>query len=128
MAEGVLDASAMLAFVHGEPGGAFVARFVGTSSASAINLAEAASRLVESGLTEAEARTALGELALGRVVPFDAEAAFRCAALRLATRAAGLSLGDRACLDLARELHLPAITADRSWTSLALAVEVQLIR
>ena len=114
--------------VHGEPGADFVARFVGSSHASALNLAEAASRLIENGLTESDARSALGELGLVSVVPFNVEAAFRCAALRPHTRRAGLSLGDRACLDLARELALPAIRADRSWTSLSLDVEVQLIR
>jgi PIN domain nuclease of toxin-antitoxin system len=41
---------------------------------------------------------------------------------------AGLSLGDRACLALASALGLPAITADRRWPSLALGVEVRVLR
>ena len=54
----------------------------------------------------------------------------RSAELRLATRTAGLSLGDRACLALAAELGAPALTADRSWTGIAEAagVAVQVVR
>jgi PIN domain nuclease of toxin-antitoxin system len=37
----------------------------------------------------------------------------------------GLSLGDRACLALAAALGVPAVTADRSWQSVAEAVGVQ---
>jgi PIN domain nuclease of toxin-antitoxin system len=40
-----------------------------------------------------------------------------------------LSVGDRACLALARRLRLPAITADQEWTRLQLAdVVVTVIR
>jgi PIN domain nuclease of toxin-antitoxin system len=45
--------------------------------------------------------------------------------LRPATRRAGLSLGERACLALAATLGLPAITADRGWQRVADAVGVQ---
>ena len=48
--------------------------------------------------------------------------------LRTVTRAAGLSLGDRACLALARREALPVVTADRAWQQLALDVPVELIR
>ena len=41
---------------------------------------------------------------------------------------AGLSLGDRACLALAQQLNLPAITADRVWEGVVEDVAVHLIR
>ncbi len=46
------------------------------------------------------------------------------------TRAAGLALGDRFCLALARRLRSPVLTADRVWAAIAEAVdvEVRLIR
>jgi PIN domain nuclease of toxin-antitoxin system len=44
------------------------------------------------------------------------------------TRSAGLSVGDRACLGLAKELDLPVVTADRMWASLDLGIEIELIR
>lgn len=40
----------------------------------------------------------------------------------------GLSLGDRACLALAAELGIPALTADQTWAGLDIGVKVELIR
>ena len=59
-----------------------------------------------------------------------ADQAWRSAGLRDLTRNAGSSLGDRACLALATELGLPAITADRTWATITagLGVAVVLIR
>jgi|GEM_PF-2780485 len=42
--------------------------------------------------------------------------------------AAGLSLGERACLALALALGRPLVTADRVWGNLDVGVEVILIR
>lgn len=50
------------------------------------------------------------------------------ARLRPLTKAAGLSLGDRACVALALRLRQPALTADRAWDGLALGVELRQIR
>ena len=54
--------------------------------------------------------------------------AYIAASLRPATRAKGLSLGDRACLALAIERGVPALTADRAWMELDVGVDVRLIR
>jgi ribonuclease VapC len=50
--------------------------------------------------------------------------------LRPQTRSAGLSLGDHACLALARASRLPTLTSDRSWLAVAkeIGVQVELIR
>jgi PIN domain nuclease of toxin-antitoxin system len=60
----------------------------------------------------------------------DLTAALAAGHLRPATRGAGLSLADRSCLALARTLRLPALTADRSWLSVAdaVGVRVEMIR
>ena len=63
-----------------------------------------------------------------QIVPFDAELAYRAGMLRSATRPAGLSLGDRACLALAERLGLPALTADRAWGALQVGIPVDVIR
>ena len=62
------------------------------------------------------------------VWPVDYPLAREMARLRPVTRSAGLSLGDRACIALARSLSLPALTADRTWSALPLDVEIQVIR
>ncbi len=62
------------------------------------------------------------------VSPFDAEQAFHTGELHRQTRAYGLSMGDCACLALARARNLPVVTADRAWRSLPLDLEVVLIR
>lgn len=44
------------------------------------------------------------------------------------TQPLGLSLGDRACLAIAEERKLPAVTADRVWDSMETGIEVRVIR
>ena len=61
------------------------------------------------------------------IVPFDPAQALDTGLLRPPTRTRGLSLGDRACLALARARGLPAYTAERSWATLNLGVDIHLI-
>ncbi len=56
------------------------------------------------------------------------ELAVEIARLRKATRAAGLSLGDHACLALGRLTARPVLTADRSWAALDVGVRIMLVR
>lgn len=44
------------------------------------------------------------------------------------TSAAGLSLGDRFCLALARRMGAPALTADRPWSAVGAAVGVKVVQ
>ena len=126
----VLDASALLALLYREPGGDRVADALDQGAAiSAVNLAEVVARLSDAGVQEAAIGSLLGPLRLA-VFDFDIPAAFRTGLLRPLTRSAGLSLGDRACLALARHLGVPALTTDRSWERLqdAVGVRVQVLR
>lgn len=127
MAETVLDASALLALLGDEPGGGRVTACLPEALMSAVNLAEVAGVLIRSGVPPVEARGLLDDLAL-TVIPFDEDHAHRAAALRPATRAAGLSLGDRACLALAQSRNLPALTADRAWGKLKIGIRIEVIR
>jgi PIN domain nuclease of toxin-antitoxin system len=63
-------------------------------------------------------------------ISFDDAIAYEAGMLVAATKSAGLSFGDRACLALARRLRLPVMTADRAWSSIAstVGVTVDLIR
>lgn len=127
MSEVVLDASALLAVLKEEPGHERVAEVVSRAAMGAVNLSEVAAKLADAGMPEEAVREALGGLAL-EVHDFDRELAFRAGMLRPATRPAGLSLADRACLALGHRLGLPVLTADQTWKDLDLAVEVRLVR
>jgi ribonuclease VapC len=123
----VLDSSALLAFIHGEPGGEVVAGVVGDALMSSVNLAEVVTKLVERTGSLETARAALG-MATVEVIDFDKVQAEETGALVAHTRSCGLSLGDRACLTLAAREAAPVLTADRIWATLKLDVEVRLIR
>ena len=127
MTSAVLDTSALLAYVKGEPGAEIVASLIGDAVISAVNFAEAVTKLVEKGMTVDLARTALGVANID-VVDFGRELAEQTGGLVARTKSAGLSLGDRACLALAARERAPAITGDRAWSKLGLEIEVRLIR
>jgi PIN domain nuclease of toxin-antitoxin system len=120
MADVVLDASAVLALLNSEPGAAEVGAHLPGAFLSAVNAAEVAAKLVDAGAEAEDAGRSL--LRLGaRILPFEQADVVPAAHLRTASRSAGLSLGDRACLALAERLAVPALTADRAWAELNLA-------
>ena len=127
MSSVVLDSSALLAFIQGEPGGEVVAGLIGDALMSSVNLAEVVTKLVERTGSLERARAALG-MANIEVVDFDRSQAEQAGSLVRQTRSHGLSLGDRACLALAMRQAAPAVTADRIWAKVELDVEVRLIR
>ena len=124
----VLDASAILAVINGEPGAgkltpALLARAVG----SAVNLAEVQTKLVTRGWNSEEAWEDATS-PVREVVPFDEELAKMAGDLVKQTRPLGLSLGDRACLALGIALKAPVYTADGAWKRVKLGVRVHVIR
>ena len=124
----VLDASALLAQLHGEPGGNVVQAQGSGSVISSVNWAEVTQKVIAQGSREpGDVRRDLESVGL-QILPFTAEDAELAAYLWSTTRQAGLSLGDRACLSLAHRLELPALTADRAWSGLDLDIEVRFIR
>lgn len=125
MTDWVLDASAILALLQSEPGATRVASLAPAGVISAVNAAEVVTKLVRQGVDPIQAIAATRSAGCP-IVPVDADLAFRAATL--AADAKGLSLGDRVCLALAEREGVPALTADRAWAELGLAVEVELIR
>ncbi|MGH3267157.1 MAG: type II toxin-antitoxin system VapC family toxin [Trebonia sp.] len=122
-----IDASALLALLFGEPGAEAVAEAIaGGAAVSTVNLAEVATVLVRHGQDPA---VILGPVCQQLVVePFSDADALAAAGLYPRTSSKGLSLGDRACLALARRLAGPAVTAEHAWAELDLGIEVSLIR
>ena len=127
MNDAVLDASALLAVLRAEPGAERVEARLEGAIIGAVNLSEVVAKLIEDGVPEPQIRLAIGRLELD-VHAFDAEHAYLAGILREATRAFGLSFGDRACLALAQSLGAPALTADRSWSRLDLGIAIEVIR
>lgn len=123
----VLDASALLAAMLREPGADYVQHRLGEARISAVNLSEVVAKLQDRGVPDDVVEESLAELDL-LVVPFDAEQALVAGRLRGATKAAGLSLGDRACLALAAVLGATAITTDKAWAEPKLPVQIELAR
>lgn len=124
----VLDASAVLAVILGEPGAARVNQAIADGTfISSVNVTEVVTRQIDRGVSDGDARANVEELEI-EVVAFDEELAYRAGLLRSATRSAGLSLGDRACLALAERLGVPALTTDRIWGTLQLGIQIEVIR
>ena len=123
----VVDASALLAMLHSEPGAEIVEAAIDGGAISTVNWSEVQHRSLARGIDVAELRGDVQALGL-EIAPFTVEDAERAAALWRPTRSLGLSLGDRACLALAQRLARRALTADRTWLELDLGIEVRTIR
>ncbi len=123
----VVDSSAVLALLWGEPGSERVAEEIPAANMSSVNHAEIVGKLIDRGATETEAEKALSALGFS-VVPFDKAASFQAGYLRKYTRQFGLSLGDRACLAVAMILDAPVLTADRAWAELDLGLKIEVTR
>jgi ribonuclease VapC len=127
MAKIVLDASALLAFVNREPGEEKVTAVLGEAMISAVNLCEVITKLA---LRNGSPHRVLTELTSAEldVVDFDRVLAEAAGQLAARTRGQGLSLGDRACLALARREGATALTADSAWRRIDLGIDIQFIR
>ena len=125
----VLDASALLALLLEEPGADRVRAVIADTAISTVNLAEVVGYLARKGTAEADIRAMTDDLRVA-VMSFDEGLAYTAGLYLPATRTAGLSLGDRACLAIADRLAVRAQTTDRSWSRIAdtVGVEVELIR
>ncbi len=129
MSKYVLDSSALLGLTMGERGAERVTDLLESADCvmSAVNYAEVVAKLQEIGMRAPEVKARLEGLRLA-VQEFDREQALDCGWLRERTRSLGLSLGDRACLQLASAMSATAVTADRAWEKLKIGVRVELLR
>jgi PIN domain nuclease of toxin-antitoxin system len=125
----VLDASAVLALLHREPGWEMVAQRVAGATIGTVNLMEVMDKLTQQGVGTQAARDALDLLKL-EIRDFTRPLAEAASALLPYTKPFGLSLGDRACLAVAKMEKATVLTGDRVWQQVqdAIGVEVALIR
>lgn len=109
----VLDASALLAFLQGEPGAPVVEEVLAAGAAcGAANWSEVAQKVLAHGRNWDLARALLESYGI-RVEAVDLEDAEWAA--RRWRRGEGLSLADRLCLALGERLDVDVWTADVSW-------------
>ncbi len=123
----IFDASALLAYLHREPGWQVAERYLEHAVISAVNLSETLTILQRMQLP-AEVLKQVTHEVIAEIIPFDNEQALIAAQLIKLTRPYGLSLGDRACLALAKHEQLPVLTADSVWQQLDLGISVHLLR
>lgn len=123
----VLDASAVLCLLFDEPGAPAVEARLAGARLSAVNYHEVIAKLVDRGVPADEVITDLGALDV-EIVTVDQHQAETGGLMRAETRKLGLSLGDRACLALARQLGGIAVTADRVWREVDVGVRVEVVR
>lgn len=126
MSHAVLDASAILALLKSERGASKVAGVIADASVCAINQAEVISHFVHLGAPLDDVRAMLAALPY-TVIAADDALAWDAGGMRSVTASAGLSLGDRFCLALAKRLGAPAFTADKAWKDVAGAVGAKVV-
>lgn len=127
----VLDASAVLAFLQGEPGHELVQQALQSEACvvTAANQAEIIAKSLDRGVNAHGIQTILAELVYV-VIDIKAEDGLQAGLMRGQTRKLGLSLGDRLCLAVAQRLKAPVLTADRPWLSMAksLGLDIRCVR
>jgi PIN domain nuclease of toxin-antitoxin system len=123
----VFDASVVLAVVFEESPDVIDLSDLLGGRLSNVNYCEVLTRCLERGMDVDFAERQIARLKI-ETLPFTAADARAAAELRAVTRHRGLSLGDRACLALARREGLPVLTADRQWEGLDVGVDIRLIR
>jgi ribonuclease VapC len=135
----VLDASALLASVFGEPITIDVQALIPNAVMSAANWSEFVQKCLQKGVDTQGMREELEASGL-RIVPVTAAQAEIAAGFWQKYKAFGLSLGDRLCIALALETQtskpdgrrkaqtVTLYTADRIWITLNLDVKTMCVR
>lgn len=122
----LLDASAILALLHREPGADAVAAILPGSAVSAVNWSEVLHKAGNRGVDLEALDTDFVNLGVD-ILDFGRAEARETARIWLDGQRT-LSLADRACLATAFVHGIGVATADRSWARLDLAVPVTVIR
>lgn len=123
----IFDASALLALLNQETGYEIVAKYLSKIMMSTVNVSEVFYVLTDLGMPENQTKQLLSEV-VKEIIPFDLEQAFISATLKKITKPYGLSLGDRACLALAKAKKLPVLTADKAWEKVNHGIKIILVR
>lgn len=128
----VLDVSAVLAWLWQEEGSDRISNLLAEQRCllGSVNPAEIISKTLDKGMPPDKIAELLLASLDAEFVPFSLDQTVETGLLRPLTRGLCLSLGDRACLALAKARGAVAVTADRIWLNLdeGLGVEIECIR
>ena len=123
----VIDASALLAFLHNEHGGDSVSKYLHGGLVSTVNWSEIIQKSISHNVNIRGMREDFIGLGV-EFVHFTTAQSELAAGLWNQTQEFGLSLADRACLALGLVHQCPVVTADRVWKKMPLDLEIKLIR
>jgi ribonuclease VapC len=122
-----LDASALLCVLLEEPGADYITERLTAALVSATSYAEVIAKLVDRGAPAEDVVTIMADLDI-EIVPVDRKQAELSGWIHAATREAGLSIGDRACLALALTRRAVAVTMDPRWRHIDCDIEIEIAR
>ena len=124
----VMDASAIMAILRGEPGCDYVQELLESEECaiSSVNMAEVGSKLIDYGLPPEDFPRIARQLQID-IIDFNTEQSIQSAQIRKITRPAGLSLGDRACVALTQLVQGCVVTADRAWADVAGVTQIKVL-
>jgi PIN domain nuclease of toxin-antitoxin system len=123
----VFDSSAILALLKMESGHEIVSKNLEQAVVSSVNFCEVVSFLSKKTQKQDEMIKFLTET-FDCIEDFNIEQAIIAGSFISVTKDYGLSLGDRACLALAKYKNIPVLTADKAWTKLNLGIKIKLIQ
>ncbi len=123
----VFDSSAILALLKMESGHEIVAKNLEQAVVSSVNFCEVVTFLSKKTTKQGEMIKFLTET-FDCIEDFNIEQAIIAGSFIKITKDYGLSLGDRACLALAKYKNIPVLTADKTWSKLNLGIKIKLIR
>ncbi len=124
----VMDSSAILAILRGEPGCDYVQELLDSEACaiSSVNMAEVGSKLIDYGLPPEEFPRIARQLQID-IIDFNTKQSIQSAQIRKITRTAGLSLGDRACVALTQLMQGCVVTSDRAWLDISEATKIKVL-
>lgn len=122
----VLDASALLTLLNGEPGFEVIAGRLEIAEISSVTLAEAVSVLADMKIPGEDITRIIDRLGIV-VHPFARNAAFTAALIKTGGDGPALNLSDRACLALAMQIGAPVITMNPMWSKVNAGVPIKIV-
>ncbi len=125
----LLDASAILALIGGEPGAERVRPLLPRASITGVNLAEVVKKLRERGVPLQVVEEVVSDLQIPvESGPADFRQAIQVGEIAALGRAFGLSMGDAVCLAVAGWSGRTVVTAERRWKDALPEADILTIR